>query len=176
MNGLFFIVITLAVVVFQTIVSPCFFWFPQSFDVTIILILFLSLHFYRHAVVPAIVFIGSIMDSLSGGPFFLYTFSYIWIYLIVQLVKQIVFQTSGLFILVISMVSILIQQGLVVFSVFIQQGKTGVWQMDFTSMGAQLLWGTLLIPPGVWLLSLCYQNWRYMVRVLKKSWEHKVHN
>lgn len=176
MNGLFFVLITLVFVIFQTIVSPCFFWFPQSFDVTIMLVLFLSLHFSRHAVVLAIVFIGSTMDSLSGGAFFLYTFSYIWMYLIVQLGKQIVFQTRGLFIVVISMLSILIQQGLVVFSVFIQQGKAAVWQMDFTLMGAQLLWGTLLVPPGVWLLSLCYQHWRYMVRMLQKSWEQKVHD
>ena len=173
MNGFYLFIITLVFIVFQTVVLPCFSWFSQSFDLTIMLVLFLSLNFSHYAVVMAIVCIGGIMDSLSGGPFFLYTFSYLWIFMIVQLVKQFVFQTSGLFILVISMVSVVIQQALGVFSVFIQQGEGTVWQMDFTLMIRQVIWGTVLIPPGVWIISVCYENWRHMVRMLKKNREQK---
>lgn len=174
MNGLYFFIITLFFIVLETIVFPAFPWFSQHFDLIIVPVLFLSLHFSRHTVVMAVVCIGGIMDSLSGGPFFLYMFSYLWIFVIVQLVKQFVFQTSGLFFLVISMVSVVIQQGLGIFSVFIQQGENAVWQMDFTLMISQVIWGTVLIPPGVWIVSTGYENWRHMVRMLKKNWEQKV--
>jgi len=174
MNGLYFFIITLFFIVLETIVFPSVSWFSRSFDLIIVLVLFLSLHFPRYAVVMAIASIGGIMDSLSGGPFFLYMFSYLWIFVMVQLVKQFVFQTSGLFILVISMVSVVLQQALGVFSVFIQQGESAVWQMDFVLMIRQVVWGTLLIPLGVWVLSIWYENWRHMVRMLKKNWEQKV--
>lgn len=174
MNALFFAIATLLFIVMQTLVPPSFSWFVHSFDLTIILILFLSLNFSHYAVPAAVVFTGGIMDSLSGGPFFLHVFSYVWIYVMVQLVRQFVFQTSGLFVLVISMVSVTIQQGLGVFAVFIQQGQPGVWQMDFAQMVRHVVYGTVLIPMGVWLLSLFYHNWTHMIRMLQKKWEKRV--
>jgi cell shape-determining protein MreD len=176
MNALFFVITTLFFIVLQTLVSPCFAWFVHGFDLTIILVLFLSLHFSHYAVLAAIIFIGGIMDSLSGGPFFLYVFSYVWIYVMVQLVKQFVFQTSGLFVPVIGMVSVMIQQGLGVFAIFIQQGQTAVFQMDFAQMVRHAVYGAVLVPFGVWLLAIIYQNWNYMVRMLQKKWEKRVNS
>jgi rod shape-determining protein MreD len=136
-------------------------------------IIFLSLVYSRYVVLLTIVFIGGIMDSLSGMAFFHYIFSYLWIYLIVQLFKQFVFKRSFLFILIVSLASVFIQQGLILFSVFIEQGREGMGQVDVSLMVKQLIWGGILIPPGVWMIKVLRQYWMYQVKMLKKQFAHR---
>ena len=173
MNGLFFVITTLFFIILQTVVFPSFSWFSQSFDLIIMVVLFLSLTYSHYAVVTVIAIMGGIMDSISGVPFFLHIFSYLWIYLIVQLFKQFVFQRSVVFVLIISVVSVLIQQGLVIFSVFIDQDQAAVWRMDLTLIVHQMVWGLLVIPPGVWLLNVLRHAWLRTARNARKQWEQK---
>jgi hypothetical protein len=173
LNVLFFVILTVFLIIFQTIIFPSFSWFSQCFDLMIMNIIFLSLLSSHYAVILTIIFVGGIMDSISGVPFFHHIFSYLWIYLIVQLFKQFVFQRSVVFILIVSLVSVLIQQGLIVFSVFIGQGREAVWQMDFTLMARQLFWGGLVIPPGVWMMNALRQYWIYLVKMMKKQFAHR---
>ena len=125
MNIFFFISLTLILFVFQTLILPSFSWFSHSFDLLIIEVLYLSLFSKRSSVIIAIILIGALMDSASGVPFFFYIFSYLWIYIVVQLVSQFLFQRSVLFVMVISMVSVMVQQCLLLLTVFIQQGGGG---------------------------------------------------
>jgi rod shape-determining protein MreD len=173
MKWLFFILISLFLIVLQTVIFPSASWFSNSFDLTIMLIVFLSLRFPRYWMAAVIACIGGVMDSLSGGPFFLYLFSYIWIFLIVQMVKQLVFQTSALFVVAISLVSVLIQQGLFLFSMFVGQDHSTVQKMDISLMVQQAVWGALLIPPGVWTMSFLFGQWQKMGRSVLQSWEKK---
>ncbi len=173
MNVLYLVILTLMLILLQTVVFPSFSWFSQCFDLVIMDILFLSLLYSHYAVILAIILLGMIMDSISGAPFFYHVFSYLWIYLIVQLFKQFVFQRSIIFIQIISLISVFIQHVLLLFSVFIQQGKYAIGQMDFTLMAKQLFWGGILIPPGVWLINILGQNWMYMAKILKKQFVQK---
>ncbi|MCK5836927.1 MAG: hypothetical protein KAH09_06640, partial [Desulfobacula sp.] len=86
MNAVFFVLFTGVLIILQTIVLPSFDWFSQCFDLMIINVLFLSLVSSHYAMVFAIILIGCIMDSVSGVPFCLHIFSYVWIYIIVYLV------------------------------------------------------------------------------------------
>jgi hypothetical protein len=173
MNILFFVILTLSLIIFQTVIFPSFFWFSQCFDLMIMNIIFLSLVYSHYAVILTIILIGGIMDSISGVAFFHHIFSYLWIYLIVQLFKQFVFQRSVIFILIISLASVLIQQGLILFSVFIEQGRDVIWQKEFTLMLWQLVWGGVFIPPGVWMISQFHRHWIYLVKMLRKQFTHK---
>lgn len=124
MNAVFFIGLTLFLIVLQTIVLPSFSWFVQCFDLLIIVVLFLSLISSHFSMVFAIVMIGSVMDSISGVPFCFYTFSYLWSYIIVHLAKQMLFKQSIIFILIVSLLSVVIQQGLLLLSVFVSHGSS----------------------------------------------------
>lgn len=173
MNALFFVIVTVSLIIFQTIIFPSFFWFSQCFDLMIMNIIFLSLVYSHYAVILTIILIGGIMDSLSGVAFSHHIFSYLWIYLIVQLFKQFVFKRNFLFILIVSLVSVLIQQGLILFSVFIEQGREGIGQMNVLLMVKQLVWGGVLIPPGVWLINGLRKYWIYLVKMFKKQFAHR---
>lgn len=169
MNLLFFSAAALGLVVAQTIVLPALSWAPYTFDLLIVLVLYLSLVFSHYGAIIAIILLGVIMDSLSGVPFFFHIFSYLWVYFLVQLLKQVVFQRSALFMLTVSLLAVLVQQGLILFSVFLDQGEQGVLAMDYSRMAWQLLLGGVLISPGVWILSALRQTAGYMVRQFRRE-------
>lgn len=173
MNALFFAMLTLFLILVQTILFPSFPWFSQSFDLLIIDVICLSLVYSHYAVILAIAVIGCIMDSLSGVAFFHHIFAYLWIYLIVILFKQLVFQRSVIFVLIISLVSVLIQQAMILFSVFIEEGRDVLGQTDFSLMAKQLFWGGVVIPPSVWAINGFRQYWLLLVKRLKKQFTQK---
>ncbi len=173
MNILFFVILTISLIILQSVIFPSFFWFAQCFDLMIMNIIFLSLVYSHYSVILTIILIGALMDSISGVAFSHHIFSYLWIYLIVQLFKQFVFQRSVIFILIISLASVLVQQGLILFSVFIEQGRNAIGLKDFTSMAWQLIWGGVFIPPGVWVINQLYRNWIYLIKMLGKQFTHR---
>jgi rod shape-determining protein MreD len=161
------------IVVFQTVLLPSFSGTFYFFDLTIILIVYISLYSSHYSAVAAIAGIGGIMDSLSGGPFFLYTFSYVWIFLIVQLARQFVFHSSILFVMVISFLSVAIQQGIFLFSVFARQDYTGVEPMDIALILRQVAWGGVLVPLGVGMISTGNRRWQALVQRMVRNREQK---
>ncbi len=173
MNILFFIFLTFFCLVIQTIVLPSFAWFDQCFDFLIIVVLFLSLISTHYSTVFAIIIIGCIMDSLSGVPFFFHVFSYLWIYLIVDIVKQLLFKQSIIFILIISIVAVIIQHALLFLSVFVQHGSQAVADIDFGLLLSQVFWGFIIIPPSIWLTNFLWQYWNYFFKQVQKQMVRK---
>ena len=173
MKWLFWGILSLFLIVFQTVLLPRLSASFYCFDLTIILIVYISLHFSHYLAVAVIAGMGGIMDCLSGAPFFLYTFSYIWIFLIVRLARQLVFQTSVLFVLVVSLVSVTIQQGVFLFSLFARQEYTGAWPMSLSLMVQQVAWGGVLIPLGVGMISAGNRHWQAFIQHIVKIRENK---
>lgn len=173
MNFSFFFIVTFALIICQTIILPDFSWFSQCFDILLIPVLYMSLIYSRYGIVFAILVIGGVMDSISGVPFFFHIFSYLWIFIIVQLFKQFVFQRSALFMMVVSLAAVAIQQGLMVFTVFLSQGRDGILGLYLPPVIWQMIWGTVLIPPGVWILNLMRQNYFYVIRQIRRNMARK---
>lgn len=169
MNALFFIFLTLILVVVQTVILPSFSWFEQCFDLLITDVLFLSLISSHTSMIFAIIVIGIIMDSLSGVPFFYHIFSYLWIYIIVYIVKQLLFHGSVVFILIISLVAVFIQHGLLLYAIFVQEGTSVIWAIDSGSLVKQAFWGFLVIPPGIWLINILWKIWIRFTRYLNNQ-------
>ena len=65
MNVLFFAILTVFLIIFQTVVFPSFFWFSQCFDLMIMNVIFLSLLYSHYAVILTIILVGGIMDSFG---------------------------------------------------------------------------------------------------------------
>ena len=169
MHIVFFIVLTLFLIVTQTIILPSFSWFDQCFDLLIIEILFLSFISSHFSIVLAIIIIGCVMDSISAIPFFYHILSYVWIYIIVQIIKQLLFQRSTLFIFIISIVSISIQHGFLLFSVFVHQGAGSILEFNFGLLIRQVFWGVVFIPPSIWVLNVFWQNWILKTKNFQKN-------
>jgi len=173
MKWLFAGFVCLFLVVFQTVLLPVVPGAFYYFDLTIILIIYISLNTSHYLAVAAIAGIGAIMDSLSGGPFFVYTFSYIWIFLIVHVARQVVFQTSILFVMVIGLLSVAIQQGIFFFSVVARQDYTVIGSMDIALMLRQVALGGVMIPLGVGIISTGSRRWQALIRRMIRNREQK---
>lgn len=173
MNFIFFFFATLGFIILQTVVLPDFSWFPHCFDLMIINVLYLSLFSPRYWVPCWLVVIGSIMDSLSGAPFFLHTASYLCIYLIVFFLRRLVFQRSTGFIFFVSLASACIYQGLVMFSVFLLQDQNTNASMDYRLCIGQIIWASVGIPIGVWFLETLHQNFSHAVKQSQRHMARK---
>lgn len=173
-NFSFFFTVAFALILFQTVLLPGTVLFTHSFDTLMIVILYMSIVFSHHGVVAAIVVLGGIMDSISGSPFFIHMFSYIWVYIIVQMFRQFVFHGSSLFIIIVSMAGVTVEQMLLLFSVFISQGTAGMSEIDYLMPVKQIVWGGICIPAGVWVLSLLRQNWTVAGRQLGRAISRKI--
>jgi len=169
MNVLFCLIVTLLLIVIQTVILPSFSWFTQSFDLLIIDVLFLCLVFSHYSIIFSIIIIGCIMDSISGSPLGFHLFSYVWIYIIVHLGKQTLFKQSIIFILIVSLTAVIIQHGLLLFYVYVNHGETAILEFDFSLLMRQAFWGVVFISPGIWFINVCHQNWIFLVKLLQKK-------
>lgn len=173
MNFIFLFCVTIGLIVLQTVVITDFFWFPHCFDLMIVNVLYLSLFSPRYWVPFCLVIIGIIMDSLSGGPFFLHISAYLCIYLIVFLLRRLVFQRSAIFVFIVSLVAACIYQGLVMFSVFLLQGYKAIAVTDYRLCIGQIIWAAVGIPMGVWLLKTLHLNFLHAVKQSRRQMNSK---
>lgn len=173
MNALFFILFTLLLIVIQTIILPSTSFFIQSFDLMIINVLFVCLVSSHYITILAIIILGIIMDSLSGIPFGFHLFSYLWIYIIVAIFRQFFFQKSIIFLTIIGVVSIAIQHGLLLFTIFVGTSGKTVIEFDYSLLMRQIFWGFFTIPPSIWFLEYIYNKWKKGTRSFIRQW-HKA--
>lgn len=159
MTFLFFIILSLLLIVLQTTVLPEISIIRNTFDLVIINILYLSLLFSHPWALAAVAVIGCIMDSLSGSPFGLFISSYIWMYILVQLMKPVFFSRSLFFLPAVTLFSVLIEYLFLLLSVFISSGSKGVVSLSYPLMIKQLFWAAVLIPVAVKLVFVVARYW-----------------
>ena len=173
MKAVFLIFLTFFLIIFQSIMLPYFSWFDQCFDLLIIDILFLSLIASRHSMIFVVIIIGCAMDSISGVPFYYHVFSYLWIYIMVNIVRQLFFDQSFLFILIISFIAVIIQHLLLLFTIFINDGYDFSLDFDFSLLIKQTLWGFIFIPLCIWIINIFWLRWNYMTKFMHKQFIEK---
>lgn len=80
MTILFYILVSLCLVLIKTTLIPGLPLFDKFYDLLIPIILYLSFFRSRLEGIPIVIFFGMIMDSLCGGPMGLYLIIYVWLY------------------------------------------------------------------------------------------------
>ena len=80
MTILFYILVSLALVLIKTALIPGVLIFDKFYDLLIPIVIYLSLFRSLREGIPIVLFFGLIMDSLCGGPAGLYLATYVWLY------------------------------------------------------------------------------------------------
>lgn len=156
---LFFVFLSLVLIILQTAVLPGFSWFVRFFDLLILNVLYLSLLFSSPFILAGVVLIGSIMDSLSGAPFGVYISVYVWLFLVVQKLKTFVHPASFVFLPIVSALAVLLENAFLIFSFFIQNGRSAVSSQDLFFMLQQILWAFILVPVLILVIHACQKQW-----------------
>ncbi len=155
MKPLFYCVVTTCFIVLQTTILPGFSFFNQCFDTLIVIVICISLCSFHPVLIPGIIFLGCIMDSISGGAFGLYISAYIWIYIIVQLLKRFVHSENILFLVAMSALAVLLENGFLFFSFIVKQGVNALSSQDLVVMGKQLFWAFFIVPVLIMIFHIC---------------------
>ncbi len=81
MNYFIYITCGLFMVICQTTVIPRLAFVGYLFDLVLPVVIYLAAFRPLHEALPFTVFLGVLMDNLSGGPFGLYLTSYVWLFI-----------------------------------------------------------------------------------------------
>jgi len=164
MNVLFYLLLSLILVIVQTTLAPGITFFHCCFDLLLVNVLYVSL-FASHGLFIVYMFVlGWIMDSLSGAPFGFYISSYLWIYIFVQLLRHVIHAGNFVFIPVISAVAVVMEHGFLVFILLVKQDGWFFSATDMLCMCKQALVGFFIIPLLLWLVHRCKQGWDIKVQ------------
>ena len=159
----FFIILTLFLTILQTTAFPDFFLYYHSFDLLIIIILYLSLNFTHPGIICVIMLIGCTVDSISGVHFGLYLTTYIWIYVIVQALKQFVFARNILFYIGIAVMAVAIESLFFILSVLINQGGDGVLSLNYYLMAKQMIIALIVIPIALEIILIVQKKYEVII-------------
>jgi cell shape-determining protein MreD len=88
MTILFYILVSMCLVLIKTTLIPELPLFDKFYDLLIPIIIYLGFFRNKREGIPICLFFGFIMDSLSGGPMGLYLIIYAWIYLAARWTAQ----------------------------------------------------------------------------------------
>ena len=89
MTILFYILVSLCLLVIKTTLIPGLPIFSKFYDLLIPIVIYLSLFRSLREGIPIVLIFGLIMDSLCGGPMGLYMATYIWLYVAMRYLRQV---------------------------------------------------------------------------------------
>lgn len=98
MTVLFYMLVSLCLVLIKTTLIPGMLLFDKFYDLLIPILIYLSFFRSKFEGVPIVIFFGLIMDSLCGGPMGLYLATYIWLYIGMRWAAQFLY-TGSVFLL-----------------------------------------------------------------------------
>ncbi len=173
MKFLFYIILFILLIIVQTAILPNFPFFSQSFDLLIVNILYMSIVFSSPWLLVVIVLQGCIMDSISGTPFGLYMSAYLWICILVQIMKRFVHSGNLIFLPVISALSVFVENSFLVFFFFVRYGEANFYSQDIMLMVKQMAWAFFIAPLMIWIMHVLQRKWSWFV---DKLIENKMKN
>ena len=109
MTYLFYLFISLCIVVFQTSILSFTPLKDSLYDLMIPLIVYLGLFRRSREGIIVIMFVGIVIDTLSGGPFGIYLTIYLWLFIFVRWMKTFLHAGSAIILPFVFVLSILIQ-------------------------------------------------------------------
>jgi len=146
MNYFVYLAAGLLLVICQTTLLPLLPVVRHFFDLLLPLVIYLAAFRPLHEALPFTLFLGILMDNLSGGPFGLYLTSYVWLLIGARLAAMVVRAENPIMLVLLLIAAVAAQNGLF----FAVLGAAG--QGDFSGgfalriMTEQIGW-VLLIGP-----------------------------
>ncbi len=164
---LFHFFLSIFFIVLQTSIFSIIPLFENSFDLLIIMVLFFSLMFSHPSFFLAVLLLGFCMDSLSATPVGLYTVAYVWIFIIVMILKRFVHPGNMIFLPLISAFAVMLENGFLFFSFLVKYGTSGLSVSDLLIAGHQALWGFFIIPLAILVIDVLHAKCDHLdVRIL----------
>jgi len=159
MTYCFYLWVCFCLVIFQTTIMPYLSLFDRFYDLLCPFVIYLGLSRPIRESIPVVLFLGFVMDNLSGGPFGLYITTYFWLFISVN--RAIKFLHIGNRVLL----PLVIASGVLIEN-FIFLGTSAMFNPDLlfpkgaiSTVAVQVLWAICTGP--FFLMSINYTHKRW---------------
>lgn len=146
MTIVFYILVSLCLVIIKTTLIPGLELFDRFYDLLIPIVVYLSLFRPIREGAPIVLFFGLIMDSLCGGPVGLYLATYIWLYTGMRWLSRFL-HTRSFVLLALSVTFGVAFEGVVMLAYMALLSPTAIIPEDTgRTLAMQLIWSLLTGP------------------------------
>ncbi|MGD8259086.1 MAG: rod shape-determining protein MreD [Desulfobacterales bacterium] len=151
----YYISVSLILVILQTTIIPHLPLLNRCYDLLIPFIIYLGLARPTRESIPCVLFMGLIMDNLSGSPFGLYITTYLWLYVGVRGITKMLQVGQRLLIVALLVVAGVLIENLIFFSTFrILESQSRLSAEAYHQVVYQVIWAICTGP----LMLLLFRN------------------
>ena len=148
----FYISACLFFVIIQTVIIPYIPFFGRFYDLLVPFIIYLGLFRPARESIPVVLFLGFIMDNLSGSPFGLYLTTYFWLFIGVRLVTQLFQVGNRILIACLVLAGVLIENLIFIMTFTILGRGQQLPAVTIHNVMIQCIWAIFTGPPFLMLL------------------------
>ena len=149
----FYISACLFFVIVQTVIIPYIPFLVRFYDLLVPLIIYLGLYRPVRESIPFVLFLGFIMDNLSGSPFGLYLTTYFWLFIGVRLVTQLFQVGNRILIACLVVAGVLVQNLIFLMTSSLLGHDQQLPSATIHNVLVQCIWAIFTGPPFLMLLS-----------------------
>ncbi|MEA3417645.1 MAG: rod shape-determining protein MreD [Thermodesulfobacteriota bacterium] len=173
MSYCFHIFACLCLIIFQTTILPCLSLSNTFYDLLVLYIVYMGLFFSVREGIPVALIAGSVMDSLSGGPFGLYLTAYLWLFIGVrQLIKF--FHVSNYILLPFVVAAAVLIENVILFGIFAMLEPAMQFSLSaINSVVMQVVWAICTGPFIIQFYNFTYKKWNRLFNKLIAVFSHK---
>ena len=159
MNFLFYMCLSLILVILKTTLMPYFSVFDQFYDMLIPFVFYLGLYRPAREGIPFILLLGFTLDSLSGGPFGIFLTTYFWMFVLTRGVVTFLHAgNKGLWLIAVA-AGVLIEN-LLIIATILWLGEASELPPGWSDrVVTQLLWAICTGPVLIIAISIAHRKW-----------------
>jgi len=150
----FYLGVSCCMIVLQTTILPHLPLFKNFYDLPALFVIYLSVYRPARESLPAVIFLGFVMDSLSATPFMLYITAYLWLFLSVRGITKVLRLEGSLRLPFIVVSGVLIENLIFIATVSILDSEFKFSVNVLRSIAVQSLWA--ICTGSLFLVSLAY--------------------
>lgn len=159
MTYFFHISISLFLVIVQTTVIPYIPLFHQFYDLLCPFVIYLSISRSTREGIPVILFLGFVMDNISGGTFGLYLTTYIWLFIGVRWIITFLHLNDSFLLPFVVAAGVLMEN--LIFVGTHAMFEPGSWRSSpvLDTIGVQVLWAVVTGPVLLMFFNYANKKW-----------------
>ena len=168
----FYILISLILIVLQTVIMPDVPLISSFYDLTAIFVIYLGLLRSTRESLPVVILLGVVMDNLSGTPLMVYTTAYFWLYICVRWLGRILQVGMRFRLAFIVVVGISLETLISVVSFGGFEALSEISPADLGKITTRLIWALFLGPILILILQRLHRLWDHSIgRILVRRTE-----
>ncbi len=159
MTYVFYICICIFLVIVRTTVFPMFPALVGCYDLLIPVVIYMGFFRTNRESIPVLLFIGLVMDGLSGVTFGFYLSTYIWLYLIVVWLKQLFLVKNILLLSFATVLGVLMENSMLILMENLFDFRLSDISNIFKTFPKQVILGALTGPFMILFIAYLLKTW-----------------